>query len=243
MHVVTTSLRFDSRNSVEDPRSGWLLQGQMEHGTGSLAAPEDRQTAVSSRYSRATLDLRRYTRISPRGQLNARIFYGARLGDDELPLQKRYSIGGPGSLPGFDFRRSYGEPDAGMCAIGALDAARPAMCERLALGQLEYRGDIHVDIFGSKDRDDEDWREVGRHPGAQWVLFVNSGRGWLLQDGQSAEVPGLTYSSRTILPRLGTFRSDVGGGLDLNFIGIFFAKAVSQSGIPANYFIRLRHRF
>jgi hypothetical protein len=114
----------------------------------------------------------------------------------------------------------------------------------MALFQAEYRGDIHLDLFGSEERLQGDWRDVGRHPGAQWTLFADAGRGWLIDDGSGAAgIAGLTYDSGTILPRMGTFRTDVGAGLDLGFVAVFVAKSVSQTDVPANFFVRLRHRF
>jgi outer membrane protein assembly factor BamA len=189
------------------------------------------------------IDFRRYNRVSARGQFNVRLVYGARLGEDELPLQKRFSVGGPGSLPGFDFRRVYDDVDVGTCTTGTISAGQPALCERLALLQLEYRGDIGLDLFDSEDRDEGDWRDMGRHPGAQWVIFADAGRGWLVGGGSDGEIAGLTYPTGTVLPRLGTFRTDVGAGLDIGAIGLFVAKAVSHTDVPANFFVRLRHRF
>ena len=243
LHILSASLKIDTRNSEENPWAGWMVDATIERGKGDLAAPSSPTTFVESMYSRAMIDFRRYNRISPRGQLNFRIVYGARLGDDQLPLQKRFSVGGPGSLPGFDFRRLHGGTDVGMCTTGgALTAGAPALCERMALFQVEYRGDIHLDLFGASDKSD-DWRDVGRHPGAQWVIFADAGRGWLLEDATTAPVDGLTYPSGTLLPRFGTFRTDVGAGMDVGPVGVFMSKAVSQSGVPANFFVRLRHRF
>jgi hypothetical protein len=48
---------------------------------------------------------------------------------------------------------------------------------------------------------------------------------------------------RGALPPLSTFRTDVGVGLDFELIGFFVAKSVSDTKIPANFFVRLRHRF
>ena len=51
------------------------------------------------------------------------------------------------------------------------------------------------------------------------------------------------YPSSTLLPDLDTFRTDVGLGIDMRVIGFFVAKAVSDGGEPANFFVRVRHRF
>jgi len=45
------------------------------------------------------------------------------------------------------------------------------------------------------------------------------------------------------VPPLSTFRTDVGLGLDFGGIGVYCAKSVSSPTEPANFFVRLRHRF
>jgi hypothetical protein len=45
------------------------------------------------------------------------------------------------------------------------------------------------------------------------------------------------------MPPLGTFRADVGVGLRLDDLGIYIAKAVTDSDAPPNLFVRLRPRF
>ena len=45
------------------------------------------------------------------------------------------------------------------------------------------------------------------------------------------------------IPPLGSFRSDVGIGLDAEVVGIFVAKSLTDSGNPINFSVRLRHRF
>jgi hypothetical protein len=66
---------------------------------------------------------------------------------------------------------------------------------------------------------------------------VDAGRGWLV--GKRAG--DLQYPS-TSLPGLDTYRTDVGLGLDLGILGIYVAKAVSESKEPANVFVRIRSR-
>jgi hypothetical protein len=72
-----------------------------------------------------------------------------------------------------------------------------------------------------------------------WVFFLDAGRGWLV--GPNAE-DDLTVD-RNNLPALSTFRSDIGIGLDFNLIGLYVAKALSAPGEPANFFVRIKHRF
>ena len=46
---------------------------------------------------------------------------GGWLGGDELPLQRRLSVGGSGTLPGFDFRRFHEQNDVGMCTSSEIE--------------------------------------------------------------------------------------------------------------------------
>jgi outer membrane protein assembly factor BamA len=192
-------------------------------------------------YGRGFLDLRRYNRVAPDAQLNFRVALGGWLHGDELPLERRFSVGGAGTLPGFDFRRSVGSEDVGTCAAGATPEGTPAQCERMALAQVEYRGDLRVRVFS--DIDDEDdrrprWRRLGYRTDVTWVAFADAGRGWLV----GPRVGTLQYPSGSF-PTIDTFRSDVGVGLDLGVVGVYVAKAVSRAKEPANVFVRVRHRF
>ena len=71
----------------------------------------------------------------------------------------------------------------------------------------------------------------------EWVVFFDAGAA-----GSWARQRRLQYG-RGSLPALSTVPPDVGAGLDFDLIGFFVAKAVSESKIPANFFVRLRHRF
>ncbi len=251
-HLITAALRYDTRNETDDPWSGWFMTGEYEFGRGTISSygPASfgvRQTNLGGRteYDRLFLDLRRYNRVSAEGQLNARLVLGGWLSGDDLPLQRRLSVGGPGTLPGYDFRRMQGESDFGQCSTASGSVAlglstvdgQPAECSRVALAQLEYRGDIRIDpwgvLMGERSR-----RRLGWGRSAEWVAFVDAGRGWLVgpRRGETA------YPSNR-LPPLGTFRTDVGLGLKLDDLGIYVAKGVSEHGGPLNFFVRLKPRF
>ncbi len=184
-------------------------------------------------YTRGLLDVRRYNRLSPRAQVNLRLVTGGWLGGDELPLQRRLSVDGPGALPGFDFRGLRPGEDVGTCGVGFVPGGQPAQCERIALAQAEYRGDLHFDLFGNSDWDNV--MQAGYN--AAWVVFLDAGRGWLVHGAESGGYSGGG------LPPLSTFRTDVGAGLDLRLIGFYVAKALSSGREPVNFFVRLRHRF
>jgi hypothetical protein len=165
--------------------------------------------------------------------LNVRGVLGGWLGGDPLPLERRLSIDGPGTVPGFDFR-SGGSPDVGTCDSGTLLAGRPAQCERIALAQLEYRSDLRVSFTNGRDAA----RRTRFRADGSWVFFVDAGRGWLVNS------PGNPLNlARHDLPSLSTYRTDVGAGLDFDLIGVYVAKALSDPTEPMNVFVRVRHRF
>jgi hypothetical protein len=185
-----------------------------------------------TRYHRGFIDLRRYNRVAPNAQLNVRLVLGGWLSGDPLPLQRRRSIDGPGTVPGFDFR-STGGIDVGTCSEGIGPAGRPAQCERVGLAQLEYRNDLHVSISPVRGL----LRRTLRADGA-WVFFADAGRGWLVN------APGSPLNlGRHDLPPLSSYRTDIGAGLSFEHLGVYVAKALSVPEEPVNVFLRVRHRF
>ena len=254
MHVATGSLTIDTRNDDDNPWSGWFIGADWERGVGNLAhagvttggvvafAPPSRTD-----YARGFLDLRRYNRLSPDAQLNMRVVAGGWLNGDRLPLERRLSVDGPGAMPGYGFRTIRdGSADVGTCNTGAMFPGQPAECDRIALAQIEYRGDLHFN-FGDDwwwNRDDEPRSAAHRththqfHSDGTWVLFADAGRGWLVgvPDGS------LTYA-RDDFPAFSTFRTDIGAGLNFGGIGLYIAKAMSKTSEPTRFFLRLRHRF
>jgi hypothetical protein len=128
------------------------------------------------------------------------------------------------------------EPDVGTCSGGPPVAGRPAECERIALAQIEYRGDLRLKFTGNW----EGWprRFHSAHGDVVWVLFADAGRGWRV----GPPIGTLSYPSGD-WPPLSTFRSDIGLGLDFAGIGVYAAKSVSTPAEPINFFVRLRHRF
>ena len=256
-HVLDARLRFDTRNDPDDPWSGWFIQADLERGqgrydfvaprTGDLAAPLAPRMPVAGErasWTRGFVDIRRFNRISPDAQLNLRMVLGGWLGGDALPLQRRFSVGGPGTLPGFDFRRQGSGDDVFTCNAGDVPAAgRPATCERVALAQVEYRSDLDIRLGAWDDNEDDEERSVWRRgfrveTAAEWVLFADAGRGWLV----GARQGDLRYP-RDEFPSIGSFRTDVGAGLDLGGLGLFVAKSVSNPKERPNFLVRVRRRF
>ncbi len=270
VHVLNTALRIDTRNDVDRPWAGWYVAADYERGRGaftSLAATSAsllppgvdvpigelgrRDLAPGRRaYGRGFVDVRRYNRLTPDAQLNFRVALGGWLHGDPLPLQRRLSLTGPGALPGFDFRQpaliGSARSDVGQCSLGGAEpAGSPAQCERMALLQAEYRGDIRVKLFG--DDDEGRVRRRAWRTEASWVVFADAGRGWLVGPRDAGEV----VYPRGRLPAIGSFLTDLGAGLDfghnrtndLGSFGIYVAKAVSRPSPGANVFVRIRRRF
>ena len=252
-HVLSATVRYDTRNDRDDPWSGWFITADYEYGTGTIdnfgatSTLARRPNPISGRtnYDRALIDIRSYNRFTPDGQLNLRLVLGGWLSGDELPLQRRFSLGGPGDLSGFDFRRPAEGGDFLTCAASAvgtppstgIPAGIPAQCERIALGQVEYRGEIRIDplgLFGAERlRRRSGW---GRR--AEWVVFADAGRGWLV----GRRTGDLQYPGH-VIPPLATFQGDVGIGLRLDDLGLYVAKAVTGANAPVNFFVRLSPRF
>ena len=254
-HVTDLTLHVDTRNSAYDPDAGWFVDVQYEHAVGDFetqgtlleATRADGRSHLD--YGRALLDLRRYNRISPRRKLNARLVIGGWLHGDPLPAQRRFSVGGIGTIPGFDFRRLGLGTDVGQCSTEeTVRPGRPAECERVALAQVEYRQELPSELFDVFNRNRIRVRGAVFRVKPEVVAFADAGRGWLISDircgGSAAACTGreLQYKSGS-LPGLDTFRTDVGLGLDLGIAGIYVAKAVSEAKEPANFFVRISSRF
>lgn len=250
---VRAGVRYDTRNRTGDPWSGWFVTADYEYGIGLINAygPTSRGIRAinptgRNNYDRILLDVRRYNRISAEGQVNWRLFAGGWLSGDDLPLQRRLSLGSAGALPGYPFRQVRAGTDFLTCA-GARDegapggprspAGTPAQCERVLLAQVEYRGEIGTRLFGILD-EERRRRRFGWGRRAEWVLFADVGRGWLV----GPRAGELQYPAGA-LPGISSFRADVGVGVRLDDLGLYIAKSATDPRTPFNFFARLQPRF
>ena len=241
-HTFRLTGTLDTRNDPANPRVGWYATAELERGKGEIDSFGARSwisptlgplvpPRVDS-YRRGFVDLRRYNRVSPETQLNGRVVLAGWLGGDPLPLQRQLSLGGLGTLPGFDFREEIPGEDKLSCHGAVPAPGKPGECDRIALAQLEYRIDLGLERFR---------RNVAPiwYSEAAVVVFVDAGRGWRVDD-QRDQGLGIRGGK---LPPLNTFQTDVGTGIDLSLFGIYIAKAVSVKNESPNVFVRLKHRF
>lgn len=238
--LASVRLRVDTRDK---PRAlwlgGWYVNADIEHGRGTIARyPGDPVSAPPVpepvNYSRFFVDARRYNKIAAGTELNLRIVTGGQLGGDSLPMQRRLSVGGPGSIDGYDFRRAPHDIDVFTCGGMADRLGRPTLCDRIAVAQVELRQSFEIHLF--RDDDDDWWRPRFNSRGA-WVLYADAGRGWTVERGD----PGIRHDRG--LPPLSTFRTSVGAGVDFGSLAVYVAKATSTGREPMNVVVRLGRRF
>ncbi len=231
------SAEYDSRNARTGPSSGWWLRGSVEHTTSNDVAPVGLPTTIRApiptadyRFSRFTLDARRYNRLSPDAQLNFRLWSGGWLAGDPLPLQRRLSLGGPDLLPGYGFR------DLNCAPAGFDDPSRAALCDRALITQAEFRHRLKLRA-GYTVRD-PNHREFYRFIGIEdpdLVLFGDAGSAWLSGEGP-ARVPNDRIQS------ISQWKADAGVGIDAGGIAAYLVKALTD-GEPVRFYLRLERRF
>jgi hypothetical protein len=241
MDLLSVRLNIDTRERLRAPwLGGWYVAANLERGRGSLrrtlgplavgfAVPADVE------YTRGFVDARRYTNLSPGTQLNLRVVAGGQLGGNELPLQRKLSVGGPGSIEGYDFRRAKYDDDVFTCGGIASMPGRATLCDRIALAQVELRQDFRVNWVRTDWADD--WWRPGFNGRGQWVLFADAGRGWTVNRG----APDIQFERG--IPTLRSFRTSLGLGLDFGGLGVYLAKAVSTPEENVNVLVRLGRRF
>jgi hypothetical protein len=231
--LISAMAEFDSRRLYRSRRSGVLLRIQWDRGIGADIVPRPLPPLVreplplqSYTWDRGLLDIRLYQRVDWGGQLRLRGFWAGTLGRDPLPIQRRYSLGGPDPMNGYSFR-------AFACNEAVIDSSLPGLCDHVLLFQAEYRGDVGFDWF-----EDDFWLQPEPHPesdfwdwdgwfwfdGPTVVLFSNAGAGWL--EGED----------------VGALKFDIGAGIEFGAAGIYVAKAL-QEGEPVRWTLRIERRF
>jgi hypothetical protein len=165
-HYFTTGLQvdLDTRNDHDAPTTGWYLRGRYEHSTSDdiapVALPETVRPAILTgggyAFDRLTLDLRRYSRLTPTLRVNSRLRADGWIGGDRMPIQRRVSLGGPDLMPGYEFRALTCAPR------GFSDPAVPALCDRSITAQVEVRTRLALNLgYRLRDRDGGPGRVIG----------------------------------------------------------------------------------
>jgi hypothetical protein len=231
-------LEFDTRNDRDLPTTGWLIRSRYEHLTSDDIAPVALPVVVRPSpptgggygSDRLSVDVRRYSRLTPNLRVNARLRADGWIAGDRLPVQRRVSLGGPDILPGFDFREYTCAPS------GFIDPSQVALCDRIIATQVEVRTRLGLNLgYRQPDRGGS---RPGRFIGieeADLVLFSDGGKAWLAGSG-----PGQVPVNR--FPALKEWSVDLGIGLDAGEVAAYLAKSVS-SGESVKFLIRLQRRF
>jgi hypothetical protein len=243
LETVTLSALLDARNDRDEPTDGWYADARVTRGIGGeLALPDmfglliDNGASSSTDFTTGFLDLRRYARIGPGADLTFRTVLAGSLDGGALPAQFQHALGGEGSLPGYrpfsqdcgarsvSFERVDGEGDPSCERVFGRYG-----CDRIALFQVEYRGHLSFDL--GLDPDEEDWENWDWYPAVDltpsWAVFFNAGRGWSrLAAGSDTETV-----------------ADLGVGVFLGDLGLYWAYPLTGEDRRGNFFIRLQRRF
>jgi hypothetical protein len=230
--LLAASVEYDTRRSRRAAASGAFLRVSWDRGIGDELSPQVLPPSVRDplpleayAYDRMSVDARLYQRVGRRGQLKLRGLWAGAIGGDPLPIQRRYSLGGPDPLNGYAFR-ALGCNDLG-------DPAQTGLCDRVLLLQAEFRGGFGLDWFGGEPQDtgralddvgDGDWHDWLWFRGPTLVLFSNAGAGSLASEP------------------MGSLSVDVGAGIEIGTFALYAAKAL-KDGEPLRWTLRIKQRF
>jgi hypothetical protein len=250
-------LTWDSRNDPLLPADGWLVEATFEKQVGGLLKLPDSSPALGDpieppspplepavdlpRFSRGVLDVRRYSRVGPTARLTLRAFAAGSLDESPLPPQHQVALGGEGSLPGHRrfsldcgarstrrFARTGEGPDGRV-----LEVVFPAYgCDRVVLFQADLHGELPS--LGNPLPDEWETAELGSVFNLQpvWSLFLDAGQGWEQGD-----------LGNGVPRRPSPTRADVGVGVSVGPIGVYWAYPLNGERRRLNFFVRLTERF
>ena len=248
------SLSWNSQNDPVQPSDGWLLSLEVTRQVGgelrlppSAPAPPEGGSSPPlvegdpiPRFTRGAIDVRRYARVGPTVRLILRAAATGNLSDGPLPPQLQTALGGEGSLPGHRryaidcgaredrYVASSADADGGTGRVEVLPAYG---CDRTVLFQAEVQGflpfswrPLPAEWEGSELATLLDLRPV-------WSVFFDAGRGW----SRGSILSGL---ARVDSPT----RADVGVGLFVGPLGLYWSYPLNQRDRGLNFFVRLEQR-
>ena len=102
-------------------------------------------------------------------------------------------------------------------------------CDRTVLFQGQFRQEFDFNLGTDTWNDDwDDWRWWPHVDlTVAWMLFMDAGRGWSF-------TPGGTDTDTL---------ADVGAGVSLGDLGLYWAYPLTGDDKRVNFFVRLQHRF
>lgn len=220
LRTLGAHARYDTRNENRDPSSGWLARAELDFGISLRSGTADN---FEDDYQYALIDLRRYARLSPSARIAIRAVAAGSIKGDALPSFRQQSLGGEGSLPGYELY----DFDCDGHDQPALDHLPYYGCDRLLLLQTEYQSNFRwLSRLG---------RDVGRDFGLldniKWVLFFNTGRTWNDEATRGVRSNGVD-----------DFVADAGFGLRFGTIGAYWAAPLSARRNGINFFVRIGPR-
>lgn len=244
LESLSLAVTLDDRNDPDDPTDGWYLQGRLTRGIGgTLTRPafvdaDTRQStpalATGTGFTSGLVDLRRYARVGPDADLTFRGVFGGALSSGGLPAQFQHALGGEGSLAGFrPFSMDCGARER-LAAVARGDTEDHVFarygCDRMAMFQVEYRGHFSVEL-STNPGGDASWENWDWYPAVDlspsWAVFFEAGRGW-------SRTPGGTDTDTA---------ADLGVGLFLGDLGLYWAYPLTGTSRSTNFFVRLQRRF
>ncbi|MEX2282775.1 MAG: BamA/TamA family outer membrane protein [Gemmatimonadota bacterium] len=229
LRSLAGSLAFDTRNQPTDPSHGWWLRGEIERGLGgSLRTVLDGVSETAPRrFWHGEIDVRRYARLGPSSRLAVRLLATGSITGDALPVQRQHTLGGEGSLPGFELRRFDCGGQNHVVTRNGSNFQRFYGCDHAALIQLEYQTDFtFLRRIRSSSID-----QLGLLQRTRAALFFDAGRAWNLDEQKGVRDNGND-----------DFSADAGFGIRLGPVGLYWAVPVSGRGEPMNFFVRIGPR-
>lgn len=238
LRTVALRIGYDSRNDVIAPAAGWLVRGAIERGLGGSIASDaalgdgaprlaDAPVSVNADFTTASLDVRRYARLGPSSRIALRFLASGSVDGKPLPPQRQQTLGGEGTLPGY---RAFGF-DCG-ARRETVEVGRTRFfpfygCDRLILVQLEYQAGFPL-VRGLGHR--LGFRgDLGESLG--WTAFFDTGRAWTDLAATDGRGRGAEF-----------FAADVGVGLRIERIGLYWGLPLSGRGQGFNFFVRIGPR-
>lgn len=194
--TLSLSVALDTRDDPEAAERGVLASLRVDRALDQdLTMPQSDFGGTPAGgetfadFTLARVDVRAHQAVTEGSTLSLRVLAAGSVDESVLPPQYQHALGGIGTLPGYaQFAGACGSRDVSVSLIGADGSPSEQTmlgsygCDRVLLGQLEYRGTI-----GRPDREDGvhyhgAWKFEGEMAPPQWVLFADAARGWAFGD-------------------------------------------------------------